>query len=115
MGSLIANYKSSMNVNGETYCKAVGHHPVKREDKIICSNCEQELPPDTEVPKPGRTVYRYVDGRFVEIDLDEARELEFRKIKNGYGFMKHPKPVSMDDFANEFKTDLVQERRKQYE
>lgn len=109
MGHRPKNIDTTLNVSGETYCKAVGHHPVRIDGKIECSNCGAELPVDTVVPTPGRHIYVMRDGKLLEVSIEEARAMKRRRVHS------HTKPgpaVSMDGLAQEFEDDLLKSRRR---
>ena len=109
MGHRPKNIDTTLNVSGETYCKAVGHHPVRLDGKVECSNCGSPLPDDTPVPQAGRHVYVVRDGKMVEISIQEVRAMKHKRVHS----LTKPKPaVTMDEFANEFVQDGIDARRR---
>lgn len=109
MGHRPKNYDTTLNVSPETYCKAVGHHPIKIEGKVECSNCGLSLPSETPVAAPGRHIYVMRDGKMVEVPREEVRMLKRQRV---HSHTKFKPAVTMDEFANEFVQDGIDARRR---
>lgn len=109
MGHRPKNIDTTLNVSGETYCKAVGHHPVKRGREIECSNCGMRLPDDTRVPLAGRHIYVMREGKMVEVPKEEVRLLKRRRV---HSLTKPGPAVGMDDLVDEYEQDAINSRRR---
>ena len=109
MGHRPKSTDTTLNVSGETYCKAAGHHPVRREGKIECSTCGISLPDDTPVLTPGRHIYAFREGKLVEVSIEEIRAMKRKKV---HSLTKPGPAVTMDAFIGEFEDDALQSRRK---
>ena len=111
MGHLIANYKSSLNIPPEEYCKVVGHKPRRQGGETYCVNCYATLPEDTKVDQPGRHIFVMRDGKFLEISVDEARSRELDRVRS----IEKTPVEDMDKFIQGFEKDAIDARRAVYE